>query len=296
MINLEMKKRKGIILAGGLGSRLSPISLAVSKQLMPVYDKPMIYYPLTTLMLADISDILLISSPDHINSFKRLLGDGKSLGINIEYASQEKPDGIAQALIIAEKFLNGSPLVLILGDNLFHGNELLPKLESANLKKDGATIFAYPVIDPERYGVVSFNNSGEVYSIEEKPSNPKSRFAITGIYFYDNTVISKAKKIKPSLRGELEISSINKLFLEESNLNVEIMGRGMAWLDTGTFDSLNEASNYIRALEKRQGLKIGSPEEVAWRKGWIEDSQLKELGNALKSSSYGQYLLELLKN
>ena len=296
MINLEMKKRKGIILAGGLGSRLSPISLAVSKQLMPVYDKPMIYYPLTTLMLADINDILLIASPDHINSFKRLLGDGKSLGINIEYASQEKPDGIAQALIIAEKFLNGSPLVLILGDNLFHGNELLPKLESANLQKDGATIFAYPVSDPERYGVVYFNKSGKPYSIEEKPSNPKSRFAITGIYFYDNTAISKAKKIKPSLRGELEISSINKLFLEESNLNVEIMGRGMAWLDTGTFDSLNEASNYIRALEKRQGLKIGSPEEVAWRKGWIKDSQLKELGNALKTSSYGKYLLELLKN
>ena len=296
MINLEMKKRKGIILAGGLGSRLSPISLAVSKQLMPVYDKPMIYYPLTTLMLADINDILLIASPDHINSFKRLLGDGKSLGINIEYASQEKPDGIAQALIIAEKFLNGSPLVLILGDNLFHGNELLPKLESANLKKDGATIFAYPVSDPERYGVVYFNKSGKPYCIEEKPSNPKSRFAITGIYFYDNTAISKAKKIKPSLRGELEISSINKLFLQESNLNVEIMGRGMAWLDTGTFDSLNEASNYIRALEKRQGLKIGSPEEVAWRKGWIKDSQLKALGNALKTSSYGKYLLELLKN
>ncbi|ABM72617.1 glucose-1-phosphate thymidylyltransferase [Prochlorococcus marinus str. MIT 9515] len=296
MINLEMKKRKGIILAGGLGTRLSPISLAISKQLMPVYDKPMIYYPLTTLMLADINDILLISSPDHLNSFKRLLGDGKSLGINIEYASQEKPQGIAQALIIGEKFLNGSPSVLILGDNLFHGNELLPKLESANLKKDGATIFAYPVSDPERYGVVYFNKSGKACSIEEKPSNPKSRFAITGIYFYDDTVISKAKKIKPSLRGELEISSINKLFLQESNLNVEIMGRGMAWLDTGTFDSLNEASNYIRALEKRQGLKIGSPEEVAWRKGWIKDSQLKELGNALKSSSYGKYLLELLKN
>ena len=296
MINLEMKKRKGIILAGGLGSRLSPISLAVSKQLMPVYDKPMIYYPLTTLMLADINDILLISSPDHMNSFKRLLGDGSSLGINIEYASQQKPEGIAQALIIAEKFLNGSPSVLILGDNLFHGNELLPKLESANLKKDGATIFAYPVSDPERYGVVYFNKSGKAYCIEEKPLNPKSRFAITGIYFYDNTVISKAKKIKPSLRGELEISSINKLFLQESKLNVEIMGRGMAWLDTGTFDSLNEASNYIRALEKRQGLKIGSPEEVAWRKGWIKDSQLKELGNALKSSSYGKYLLELLKN
>ena len=296
MINLEMKKRKGIILAGGLGSRLSPISLAVSKQLMPVYDKPMIYYPLTTLMLANISDILLISSPEHINAFKRLLGDGRSLGINIEYASQQKPDGIAQALIIAENFLDGSPSVLILGDNLFHGNELLPKLESANLKKDGATIFAYPVSDPERYGVVYFNKSGKPYCIEEKPSNPKSRFAITGIYFYDNTVISKAKKIKPSLRGELEISSINKLFLQESNLNVEIMGRGMAWLDTGTFDSLNEASNYIRALEKRQGLKIGSPEEVAWRKGWIKDSQLEELGNALKSSSYGKYLLELLKN
>lgn len=289
-----MKTRKAIILAGGKGSRLRPITLAISKQLMPIYDKPMIYYPLSTLMLAGIKEYLIITSSDQLNSFKKLFGDGKSLGINIKYAIQNKPEGIAQALIIGEEFLNNSPSILILGDNLFHGNELLPKLNEANKKKEGATIFAYPVSDPSRYGVVEFDKKGKVLSLEEKPVNPKSRYAITGVYFFDNTASSKAKKIKPSKRGELEITSINELYLAEKNLDVQIMRRGMAWLDTGTFDSLKEAGDYIRALEKRQGLKIGSPEEVAWRNGWITDKDLKELGSFLKSSNYGKYLLDLL--
>ena len=262
---------------------------------MPIYDKPMIYYPLSTLMLAGIKEYLIITSPDQLSSFKKLLGDGKLLGINIEYATQHHPDGIAQALIIAEKFLNKSPSILMLGDNLFHGNELLPKLKIANEKKEGATIFAYPVSNPSRYGVVEFDKEANVISLEEKPKNPKSRYAITGIYFFDNTASNKAKEIKPSKRGELEITSINKLYLEEKNLDVQIMRRGMAWLDTGTFDSLNEAGDYIRALEKRQGLKIGSPEEVSWRNGWITDNQLKSLANKLKNSDYGKYLLDLLK-
>ena len=291
-----MKKRKGIILAGGTGSRLFPITLAISKQLMPVYDKPMIYYPLSSLMLSGIREFLIISNPHHLNSFKNLLGDGKSLGIDIQYAPQKNPDGIAQSLIIAEEFLSGSSIALILGDNLFHGNDLIPKLEKASNKEDGGTIFAYPVSDPWRYGVININKKGEPISIEEKPSNPKSRYAITGLYFYDNSAVLKAKNLKPSKRGELEISTINEMFLKESKLNVEIMGRGMAWLDTGTLESLSEASDYIRALEKRQGLKIGSPEEVAWRKGWIKDNELEKLANYLNSSNYGNYLLEILKN
>jgi len=289
-----MKNRKAIILAGGKGSRLSPITLAISKQLMPIYDKPMIYYPLSTLMLAGIKEYLIITSPDQLNSFKKLFGDGKLLGINIEYAIQHNPDGIAQALIIGEEFLNNSPSILMLGDNLFHGNELLPKLNEANKKKEGATIFAYPVSNPRRYGVVEFDKKGRVISLQEKPENPKSRYAITGIYFFDNTASDKAKKINFSKRGELEITSINELYLAEKKLEVQIMRRGMAWLDTGTFDSLNEAGDYIRALEKRQGLKIGSPEEVAWRNGWITDEDLKILGSNLKSSDYGKYLLDLL--
>jgi glucose-1-phosphate thymidylyltransferase len=290
-----MKNRKAIILAGGKGSRLNPVTLAISKQLMPIYDKPMIYYPLSTLMLAGIKEYLIITSSDQLSSFKKLFGDGKSLGINIEYAVQNNPDGIAQALVIGEEFLNNAPSILMLGDNLFHGNELLPKLNKANQKKQGATIFAYPVSEPSRYGVVEFDEKGNVISLEEKPKKPKSRYAITGIYFFDNTASNKAKEIKPSKRGELEITSINQLYLEEKNLDVQIMRRGMAWLDTGTFDSLNEAGDYIRALEKRQGLKIGSPEEVSWRNGWITDNQLKSLANKLKNSDYGKYLLDLLK-
>ena len=291
-----MLNRKGIILAGGTGSRLFPITLAISKQLMPVYDKPMIYYPLSTLMLSGIRDFLIISNPNNLSAFKNLLGDGKSLGLNIKYAPQERPDGIAQALLIGEEFLAGAPVALILGDNLFHGNDLIPKLEKAVSKDKGGTIFAYPVSDPHRYGVVNIDDKGIPVSIEEKPHNPKSRYAITGLYFYDNSAILKAKNLKPSARGELEISTINEMFLKESKLEVEIMGRGMAWLDTGTLESLSEASDYIKALEKRQGLKIGSPEEVAWRKGWINDNELKDLANKLNSSNYGDYLLEILNN
>ena len=290
-----MKKRKGIILAGGKGSRLYPITLAISKQLMPVYDKPMIYYPLSTLMLSGIREFLIITNPYNLDSFKYLLGDGSSLGIDIKYASQPKPEGIAQALIIAEDFLCGSPIALILGDNLFHGNELTSQLETAVKINNKATIFAYPVSNPSRYGVVEVNKKGEPISIEEKPSHPKSSYAITGIYFYDNSAVSKAKLLKPSKRGELEITTINEMYLKESKLNVEIMGRGMAWLDTGTLDSLDEASAYIRTLEKRQGLKIGSPEEVAWRKGWISDNELKKNGIDLNTSDYGKYLLDLLQ-
>lgn len=288
-------KRKGIILAGGKGTRLYPITNVVSKQLLPIYDKPMIYYPLTTLMLSGIKEILIITNEKDKMLFNDLLGNGEKFGISIDYKVQKKPDGIAQAFLIADKFIENKPVTLILGDNIFYGKGLVNLLEKSN-KNNNATIFAYPVKDPERYGVVEFNKNFKVLSIQEKPKSPKSNHAITGLYFYDETIVEKAKSIKPSKRGELEISDINNLYLKEDSLNVELFGRGMAWLDTGTFDSLNEASNYIRALEKRQGLKIGSPEEVAWRKGWIKDSQLKELGNALKSSSYGKYLLELLKN
>ena len=288
--------RKGIILAGGKGTRLNPLTKSISKQLLPVFDKPMIYYPLSTLMLAGIKDILIITSEEHLFLFKNLLGDGKNFGINLKYEVQKNPEGIAQALIIAEEFLDESPMVLILGDNLFHGNELIPKLEMANSKYNGATIFAYPVSDPERYGVINFDKYHRALSIEEKPSNPKSRYAITGIYFYDNSAISKAKLLKPSKRGELEISEINQMYLKEENLDVKIMGRGMAWLDTGTFDSLQEAGSYIRALENRQGLKVGSPEEIAWRKGWINDAKLNEVSNIYSGSEYGMYLAELLKN
>jgi len=289
-----MVKRKGIILAGGNGSRLYPITKATSKQLIPVYDKPMIYYPLSTLMLAGIRDILIISTPNDRDTFEKLLGDGSQFGINIKYKIQKKPEGIAQAFLIAEEFIKNSSVTLILGDNLFHGDFLVNQLQKNYLLNEGASIFAYSVSDPQRYGVVEFDSKGKAYSIEEKPINPKSKFAITGLYFYDNSVVEKAKKIKPSDRGELEITDLNKMYMKEGKLNVEKMNRGMTWLDTGTTDSLHEASSYIRTLERRQGLKIGCPEEVAWRMNFIDDDQLYSLSIDLKKSGYGEYLQNIL--
>ena len=290
-----MNKRKGIILAGGSGTRLSPITKTISKQLVPIYDKPMIYYPLTTLMLAEINEILIITTPRDRNLFKNLIGDGSELGMQIEYATQPSPDGLAQAFIIGSEFIGDSSVALILGDNLFHGNELIAQLKKAD-KEEGSIIFAYRVNDPNRYGVVEFDDNGRVTNLEEKPTNPKSNYAVTGLYFFDNTVIEKARKIKPSKRGELEITSVIKSYLKESKLKVELLSRGMAWLDTGTFNSLHEASSYIRTIENRQGLKVGSPEEIAWRKGWINDAKLNEVSNIYSGSEYGIYLAELLKN
>ncbi len=289
-----MTNRKGIILAGGTGSRLYPITNVVSKQLLPVYDKPMIYYPLSNLIMTGIKDILIITTPQDKENFQKLLKNGSQLGINIQYEIQKEPEGIAQAFIIGEDFIKDSSVTLILGDNLFHGHNLINLLQKNYLLNDGACIFAYPVSDPERYGVVEFNSQGKVYNIEEKPSNPKSRFAITGLYFYDNTVVKKAKKIKKSNRGELEITDLNNLYLKDSKLIVEKMNRGMTWLDTGTCDSLHEASSYIRSLEKRQGLKIGCPEEVAWRMGYINDKQLYNLSKTLIKSGYGDYLQSII--
>ena len=289
-----MIKRKGIILAGGTGSRLYPITKVTSKQLIPVYDKPMIYYPLSTLMLAGIKDILIITTPHDKKSFRKLLGNGSQFGINIRYEIQKKPEGIAQAFLIAEDFIDNSRVTLILGDNLFHGDFFVNRLQRNYLSSEGASIFAYSVVDPERYGVVEFDSQGIAYSIEEKPKKPKSKFAITGLYFYDNTVVEKAKKIKPSYRGELEITDLNKMYMKEGKLIVEKMNRGMTWLDTGTTDSLHEASSYIRSLEKRQGLKIGCPEEVAWRMGFIDDEQLYSLSYDLSKSGYGDYLMTIL--
>ena len=288
--------RKGIILAGGNATRLYPLTYSVSKQLMPVYDKPMIYYPITTLMLTGIKEYLIIVSPNHLKAFQNLLGDGTQWGISIEYAIQEKPEGLAQAFLIAEKFINNSPSVLILGDNLYHGNDLTPQLIKANNNEEGATIFVYPVSDPKRYGVAEFDKNKKVINLEEKPLKPKSRYAVTGIYFYDKTAVEKAKQIKPSGRGELEITSLNNLYLQEKNLFVEIMGRGMAWLDTGTFDSLQQAGSYIRLLERRQGLKVGCPEEVAWRNKWIKDKDLVNLAKSMIKSGYGKYLIEIQKD
>ncbi len=289
-----MVKRKGIILAGGNGSRIYPITKATSKQLIPVYDKPMIYYPLSTLMLAGIRDILIITTPNDRDTFEKLLGNGSQFGINIKYKIQTKPEGIAQAFLIAEEFIKNSSVTLILGDNLFHGDFLVDRLQKNYLLSEGASIFAYSVSDPQRYGVVEFDSKGKAYNIEEKPLNPKSKFAITGLYFYDNSVVEKAKKIKPSDRGELEITDLNKMYMKEGKLNVEKMNRGMTWLDTGTTDSLHEASSYIRTLERRQGLKIGCPEEVAWRMNFIDDDQLYSLSIDLKKSGYGEYLQNIL--
>jgi len=285
---------RGIVLAGGAGTRLAPMTTAVSKQLMPVYDKPMVYYPLTTLMLAGIREVLMITTPLDKPSFERLLGDGSAWGMEITYAVQPSPDGLAQAFLIGADFLANAPAALVLGDNLFHGNDLSLQLQAANSDQAGATVFAYPVRDPERYGVVEFDSDGKVLSLAEKPINPRSRFAVTGLYFYDASVVERARQVQPSARGELEITDLNRSYLQDGLLRVELMGRGMAWLDTGTPDSLHEASAYIRTLEHRQGMKVGSPEEVAYRMGWISAAQLEQLAQPLRKSGYGEYLLNLL--
>ena len=288
-------QRKGIILAGGSGTRLHPATLAISKQLLPVYDKPMIYYPLSTLMLAGMRDILIISTPQDTPRFEQLLGDGNQWGLNLQYAVQPSPDGLAQAFVSGEQFLNGAPSALVLGDNIFYGHSLQPLLQSADIQRQGATVFAYHVQDPERYGVAEFDAQGKVLSLEEKPQHPKSSYAVTGLYFYDSQVVELAKALQPSPRGELEITDLNKLYLQQGQLNVQLMGRGYAWLDTGTHDSLLEAGQFIATIEQRQGLKVACPEEIAWRAGWIDAAQLEKLAQPLLKNGYGQYMQQLLK-
>ncbi len=286
---------KGIILAGGSGTRLYPVTHAIGKSLLPVYNKPMIYYPLCTLMLAGIREILLITTPEDVLKFQALLGDGSQFGIRLEYRVQPKPEGIAQALLLGEAFLRSSPCALVLGDNIFYGHDLAKDLREAATKAQGARVFAYPVHDPERYGVVEFDGDGRALSIEEKPSHPKSRYAVTGLYFYDDQVVKIAKSLKPSARGELEITDVNKTYLDRGQLEVVVMGRGMAWLDTGTHESLMDASLYIQAIEKRQGLMVACPEEIALRSGYITAEDVERIGNSMKSNTYGAYLLQLLR-